>query len=227
MIGHSCDHWAGAIALQAAGRLPAEEAAALAEHLRDCPECRREAESLSAVGRSLQAYAAGAPHRDPEASRHEVEVPESLARAVSATLQGDKRRARHLKFGGAIAAAAAAVTGIAVAVSALLTQAPTPQPVAAARTVVLAGQPGVHASAKLTAEGWGSAVYLQEKGQPAGQVFNVTMRTKAGTWWSAGSYRTTSGATEVELSCGVPPDRISSMEVRMPSGPVVLTGVVR
>jgi hypothetical protein len=92
-------------------------------------------------------------------------------------------------------------------------------------TVALKGASGVKASARLMSEPWGTAIHLQENGQPGGQVLTVSMRSAGGSWWAAGTYRTVTGRTvQVDLACGVPTSEISSIWVRDKSGRTVLKG---
>ena len=60
----------------------------------------------------------------------------------------------------------------------------------ATTTVALVGLPKVHATARLTAEPWGTAMDLRESGQPSGEVLSVYVRTVSGSWWQTGTYRT-------------------------------------
>jgi len=93
--------------------------------------------------------------------------------------------------------------------------------------VALAGRHGVRASARLTAEPWGTAIHLQETGQAGGQVLSVSMRTLSGSWWEAGTYRTVTGrAVQVELGCGLPLAQIRSIWVRNGAGQAVLHAYV-
>jgi hypothetical protein len=94
-------------------------------------------------------------------------------------------------------------------------------------TVALTGATGVRASARLTSEPWGTAVRLQETGQAGGQVLSVAMRSTGGSWWAAGTYRTVTGhAVEVELACGIPSSKITSIWVRDKAGRTVLHGYI-
>ncbi len=93
--------------------------------------------------------------------------------------------------------------------------------------MALRGGAGVTASARLTAEPWGTAIHLRETGQAGGQVLTVSMRTTTGSWWAAGTYRTVTGRTvQVELACGVPAAKISTIWVRDKAGRTVLKGYV-
>jgi len=59
-------------------------------------------------------------------------------------------------------------------------------------------------------------------------VLTVSMRTAAGRWWAAGSYRTVprAGTLVVQLSCAVPADQITDVWVSDQAGHTVLNGYV-
>ena len=53
------------------------------------------------------------------------------------------------------------------------------------------------------------------------------MRSTGGSWWAAGTYRTVTGhAVEVELACGIPSSKITSIWVRDKAGRTVLHGYI-
>jgi hypothetical protein len=107
-------------------------------------------------------------------------------------------------------------------VAVTLTTTPVPS-----RSVVLRGTPGVSASARLTAEPWGTAVHLTEHGQAAGQVLWVSMRTTDGKWWPTGTYTTVAGrAVDVDMACALKSSQIAGVWVRDAQGHTVLRGDV-
>ncbi len=211
-----CDHWHGLLALEVVGQLVEEDRLALSAHLDGCPACRDERTVLIGLARIL-------PAADPDhIGGHDV--PFELQTAVFDRLRADVRRHHHRRVGrvilGGVAAAAVAVA----LVLGLSGPMGTPR---AGYTVALTGGAGVKASARLTSEPWGTAVRLQETGQPGGQVLSVSMRSTSGSWWEAGTYRTVTGrAVEVDLACGVPASRIASIWVRTKTGRAVLSGYV-
>jgi hypothetical protein len=175
--------------------------------------------ALQAVGRS------GADETqaldDHLASCSDDSVPDPVPEALpSAYPVRRRRRTRVLVAGAAAAAAIVVLVALAVATHG--------GPVAPTTTVALVGQPGVRATVALSAQGGGTAATLDVAGEPAGRVFSVTMRSGAGGWWVAGSYRTTGGpgAQVVHLSCGLAPDRITGVWVSDQTGRVVLSGAV-
>jgi hypothetical protein len=93
--------------------------------------------------------------------------------------------------------------------------------------VALTGSTGVKASARLTSEPWGTAVHLLERGQVGDEVLSVSMKSSTGSWWAAGTYETVTGhPVQVELACGVPLSKITTIWVRDKAGHTVLRGYV-
>jgi len=93
------------------------------------------------------------------------------------------------------------------------------------RTVALSGPDGVHATAVLTAESWGTSVTLTQPAARWGQVLTVSMATDYGHPWNAGSYwAATDHAVTVTLACALPVDRIRTIAVTGTGGGVVLAG---
>ena len=90
--------------------------------------------------------------------------------------------------------------------------------------MALSGLPGVHATARLTAEPWGTAMELRESGQPSGEVLSVSLRTVSGTWWQTGTYRTAGGSVRVTMACALRLSDIKSIWVRASTGHVVMHG---
>jgi hypothetical protein len=218
-----CDQWHGLLALDVVGQLVDEDRLALSAHLDGCPACRDHCADLAGLARIL-------PAADPDhLGGHDV--PFELQSAVLTRLRADARRDHHLRrsrfvLGGvaAVVAAAAVVVGLS------LSSTPGNGHVTAGHTVTLtalSGGPGITASARLTSEPWGTAIHFQEAGQHGGQVLWVSMRSDGGSWWAAGTYETVTGhMVTVELACGVPASKISSIWVRNQAGKTVLRGYV-
>jgi predicted anti-sigma-YlaC factor YlaD len=211
-----CDHWHGLLAFEVVGQLSEGDRLALSAHLDGCQACRDERQDLAGLARIL-------PAADPD-HLESHDVPFELQSAVFTRLRADARRHRRVRgtrylLGGAVAAvlAVALVLGL---------SGPGTTP-GAGHTVALTGGSGVKASARLTSEAWGTAIHLQETGQPGGEVLTVSMRSTAGSWWAAGTYRTVTGRTvQVDLACGVPWSKIASIWVRDKTGRTVLKGYV-
>jgi hypothetical protein len=209
-----CDHWHGLLALEIVGQLEEKDRMALSAHRDGCQACSDERRDLAGLTRIL-------PAADPDAlGGHEV--PFELQSAVFDRLRADARhhhRVRGARWGvGAVAAAV-------VALALVFGLSGSPRPPGTGYTVALKGASGVRASARLTSQPWGTAIHLQETGQPGDQVLTVSMRSTSGSWWEAGTYRTVTGhAVSVELACGVPWSKISSIWVRTEAGKTVLRG---
>jgi hypothetical protein len=216
MSTSACDHLHGLLALDAIGALPRDERAALDEHLAHCSSCSHERDELARAAEVL-------PVADPD-HLEEHRMPHHLEVAVLGRLESDarhERRTRRTRVAGVAVGAAAAVIG-AVAIVVTLTAPP-----AASRTLSLTGSPGVQASVRLTAQTWGTAVQIDERGQPGGQVMWVSMRTKSGRWWPTGTYTTVSGGrVTVDMACALATRDIAGVWVRDASGNTVLRGFV-
>jgi hypothetical protein len=213
---HDCDHFKGLIALEAVGRLPDAERFELLSHLDGCHDCCKDQRDLGELSALLPAANLG--------DLGEETVPSSLPTKVLGRLHLEARRdrrARDLRYvlGGA---AAAAVVAIALVLSLGGNGGP-----ATSLTVALTGEPGVHASLRFTTEAWGTALHLEESGQPGGRVLWVSMETMSGTWWEAGTYRTVAGhAVQVDLACALKLSDIEKVWVRDSAGQVLLHAYV-
>jgi anti-sigma factor RsiW len=202
MTAPDCERWRGDLAMAAVGRLDGSERRALTLHLDQCPSCRAELAELESITKSLALA-------DP--SRVEPR-PERVADSWGAARLTTWRlgRARWALGGVALAAVAAAAffwlgTG-------------SSSPI----TVSLHGSLGARATAVLSAEHYGTEVSLLVAGQSPGAVYHVSMESRSGTWWQAGSYRATRGTEHVELACGVAPKKVEQIWIENSSGEVVL-----
>jgi hypothetical protein len=211
-----CDQWHGLLALEVVGQLVEEDRLALSAHLDGCQACRDERRDLVGLSKIL-------PAADPDhLGGHDV--PFELQSAVFARLGADARHDRRTRRTRYVLGGAAAAVVVALALVFGLSSSSTP---GTGRTVALTGSAGVTASARLTAEAWGTAIHLKEKGQPGGEVLTVSMRSTSGSWWEAGTYRTVTGRTvEVDLACGVPSSKIAGIWVRDKAGRTVLRAYV-
>ncbi len=208
-----CDHVKGLIAVDVIGRLSDHDRVGLVAHLDGCSECRADARELKGLRSVLPE--ADLEHLEPQ------DVPVGLYESVVGRLTFEshrERRNRRLRYAvsGAVAAGLVAL-GLGLGL--------TGGSQAQTRTVALAGTPGVHATVALKAESWGTAVRVEESGQPGGQVLWVWMRTKSGTWWEAGTYRSVADKpVDVQLACALELSQIDSIWVRDSSGRTVLHG---
>jgi hypothetical protein len=82
----------------------------------------------------------------------------------------------------------------------------------------------VHATARLTAQPWGTEMELRETGQPAGEVVSVSVRTVSGSWWQTGTYRTAGSSVRVTMACAIPMSSIRSVWIRDPMGHTIVHG---
>jgi predicted anti-sigma-YlaC factor YlaD len=211
-----CDHWHGLLALEIVGQLEEKDRLALSAHLDGCPACRDQRHGLDGLSRIL-------PAADPDHLEGH-DVPFELQSAVFDGLRAEvrhhrRRRTANYVLGGM--AAAAVVLALVFGLSG------SPTPPAAGYTVALTGSAGVKASARLTSEPWGTAVHFRETGQAGDEVLSVSMRSTTGSWWAAGTYETVTGRpVQVDLACGVPLSKITTIWVRNKAGHTVLRGYV-
>ena len=211
MTTDPCDHFQGLIAMEVVGRISVEERIALTAHTDGCPACRDDRRDLMMLSLVL-------PAADPDHAE-EQELPFELQRAVLDQLRQDEHRQRRVRHTWvALGSAAAAAAAVAVLFTVVLPSGP------AVRTVALEGSATVHATARLTAEPWGTALDLHETGQAPGQVLTVAMQSASGSWWQTGTYRTEEGTVRVTMACAVKIDQISDIAVRNGAGHVVLYG---
>ena len=216
LSSHDCDHFKGLIALEALGRLPDAEHLELVSHLDQCRDCRRDQRDLSELSVVLPAANVD--------DLREKEMPSGLPGKVLGRLHLEARRdrrARGLRYvlGGAVAAAV-----IAFALVLSLGGGRSP---GTSLTVALTGEPGVHASLRLTREAWGTALHLEESGQPEGRVLSVSMQTTSGKWWEAGTYRTVPGhSVQVDLACALELSDIERVWVRDSAGDILLRAYI-
>ncbi|HTZ09817.1 MAG TPA: zf-HC2 domain-containing protein [Acidimicrobiales bacterium] len=215
MIPEACEHARGLVALEVVGQLGEEERVALLAHTDGCPACRQERADLLSLVTVL-------PAADP-GHLSEPELPFALRGAVLGRLRADARRHRRRRRAGVALGAVAA--GAVAAVVLVLTLAGPTSP--AATTVALGGSPGVHATMRLTAEPWGTAMELRESGQPPGEVLSVATRTVGGAWWPTGTYRTVGTSVRVTMACALKLDDIAGVWIRDRAGTVVLHGTLR
>jgi hypothetical protein len=213
VITDRCDPFRGMIAMDVVGQLPDHERVALVAHLDGCSECRDEHRDLMELTTVL-------PAADPE-RLEESQVPARLETAVLDRLRAEARRERRThRARYVIGSAAAAVVALVASVVAVTW--PSPSTV----TVALKGTSGVHATAWLKAESWGTSLELRESGQAPGQVLWVSMRTESGTWWQTGTYQTVGSSLRVNMACALKLGQIDGVWVRDHTGTVVLQGYV-
>ncbi len=184
----------GAYAL---GALPADEALALGEHLRGCPECRRELEELQAVAPMV--------------------VRAGAAAALGAGSGGAVKRrrvSRWLAAGVAVGATAAALGAATVLVG------------GSAETVAFRSTSGwIHAHGTVTYEPrpWGTQLVIRVAGLPAALRCQIWVEGQDGSWQEAGSWRPVGGgATAVEAPSLLTVSRIDGVALETSQGQELL-----
>ena len=213
MITDHCGPFQGMIAMEVVGQLGDRERIALIAHLDGCAACR-------ADRRDLMSLATALPVADPDRVE-ESELPARLEKAVLGRLGADARRDRRRRRSRVVVGSAAAVFVAAVASVVTLVWPSTDRV-----RFALQAPPGVHATAALTAESWGTSLELHETGQPAGQVLWVSMRTESGSWWQTGTYEPVGSTVRVNMACALKLAKIDGVWVRDQAGNVVLHGYV-
>lgn len=192
--------------MAAVGRLDGSERRALTAHLDGCPSCRSELVELESTTKSLALA-------DPARVEPRLETapgPRSGARPIRWRLPRAPWALGGLALVGVAAAALFWLSG------------GSANPV----TVSLHGPQGARATAILSAEHYGTQVSLSVADQTPGAVYHVSMESRSGTWWQAGSYRGTKGTEHVDLACGVAPQKVDQIWIENSSGEVVLQATV-
>lgn len=211
-----CEKWHEAMAMHVFGDLSFEEETGLLAHLEGCVECHAIADEMTETYKVLG-------YVDPAAVESTASVPPELFDRVLRNLHGagvHQRRKRTVRT-TALAGVGALVASL-ILVGIFTANFGTTSPVQ--RAVALRGASSVKASAVLIDESWGTRVDLHEKGLPGGNVYTVSMKTSAGTWWTAGTYRSVSGKpVDATMACAVSLSKITGIRVVNASGVIVLT----
>jgi hypothetical protein len=191
-----------------------EEMTGLLAHLDGCAECRAIASELTETVAMLKFV-----------DRSSVEPTASVPPALTARVLGDlhdvgvaQRRRRRVTVvaAGLVGALAAALILVAVFSS---TRAGAPSE----RALALRGASSVTASALLVKRPWGTSLQLRESGLPGGEVYTVSMETKSGRWWTAGTYRPVGNkAVFATMACAVSLRKITGVRVENSAGATVL-----
>ncbi len=203
MTPDPCEEFHGLIAMEVVGQLSVSERVALSAHTEGCRSCRDERQDLLALATVLGAA-------DPDRIIDD-EVPFQLQTAVLDRLRVEERRERRAHRSRYVVASAAAAVLAAVVLAVTLAWPSGP----VTTTVALVGLPKVQATARLTAEPWGTAMDLHESGQPSGEVLSVFVRTVSGSWWQTGTYRTVGTSVRVTMACALKMSEIKSVWVRL------------
>ena len=208
VIVDPCDHFEGLIALDVVGQLSDDERVALTAHLDGCPTCRDEHHALGALTTVL--HAAEPDRFDEEAMPFELHT--KVLDALRAAGRLDRSR-RHRRV--ALGAVAAVVVALAV-LGALTLPGGSPNRSDAG---VVGPRRRPCRVVRLTAETWGTAVHLEATDGPKNTTLWVTMQTASGSWWFAGTYRTTAhGSVQVDMACTLPLSQIEGVSVPRQQG---------
>lgn len=209
-----CEQWREALAMHLLGDQPVEEMTGLLAHLDGCAECQAIASELTETVAMLKFV-----------NRSSVEPTASVPPALTARVLGDlhdvgvahrRRRRVTVAATGLIGALAAALILVAV-FSGSHASAPSE------RALALRGAPSVTASALLVKQPWGTSLQLRERGLPGGEVYTVSMETKSGRWWTAGTYRPLNNqAVFATMACAVSLHKITGVRVVNSAGATVL-----
>jgi Putative zinc-finger len=191
-------HPRGELAAFVLGSLDPTEEAEVRRHVEECRGCRAELSQLTNVRSALSAVPAEAWPSPPRPS--DVTLMQLLRR-----LRQERRQSRRRLIATSIVAgvAAAAVVALAVIIGVrgmTHSDVASPQlpPIAGQeRTWELTGtQPGTHVTGEATVVGasWGSRIYLELHGVPAGERCRLVVYDDSGKRWTAGSWTVTHGS---------------------------------
>jgi hypothetical protein len=212
----TCEQWREALAMHLLGDQPVDEMTGLLAHLDGCAECQAIASEITETVAMLK-------YVDPSAIEPTASVPPDLTARVLGDLHSvgvarHRRRRATVVVSGLVGSLAAAL--ILVVVFSASPSAPTQ------RAVALSGAPSVSASAMLVEQPWGTSLQLRESGLPGGEVYTVSMETKSGRWWTAGTYRPAKGqAVFATMACAVSLPKITGVRVVNPAGTTVLSSL--
>jgi predicted anti-sigma-YlaC factor YlaD len=220
VIDMSCEQWRGLIAMRALGGLSSDEATALDAHLEGCTECEALAEEMSSTAAML-AYV------DPASIEPTALVAPELAERVLGDLRragAVQRRRRRVTMGAASLVGALAAAVILFALLSGSTPSTNQRTLALGPTTALNDSSSVSATAVLVDQSWGTSLDFSERGLPSDGVYTVSMETAAGTWWTAGTYRSIAGRTvRATMACAVAMKNITGLRVENAKGVTVLT----
>jgi predicted anti-sigma-YlaC factor YlaD len=210
-----CEQWREALAMHLLGDQPVEEMTGLLAHLDGCAECQAIASELTETVAMLKYV-----------DRSSVEPTASVPPSLTARVLGDlhevgvaqrRRRRTVVAMTGLVGALAAALILVAV-FSGSHAAAPSE------RALALRGASSVRASALLVKQPWGTSLQLRESGLPGGEVYTVSMETKSGRWWTAGTYRPVNDkAVFATMACAVTLRKITGVRVVNSAGATVLS----
>ncbi len=211
-----CAEWQGALAMDALGRLDPIERDSLHAHLGDCAACRDASTELRETVAGLERVAH--PNDAPG-----LLVPRALSDAVLGDLDHEQRALRSRRLGRTVALGAGGAVAAGLVIVALVIGL-TGDAGVGSRTLVLHGTSSAEATAVLVSKPWGTSLGFHERGLAAGGTYTVSMSSTSGTWWTAGTYRTTpAGEVDATMACAVELRSISGIRVTDAAGNTVLS----
>ena len=215
MSERGCEQWNEAIAMHVFGDLSVNEEVALLAHLEGCDDCRALASEMTETFSLLE-------HVDAGAIAASTSVSPELSQRVLRDLHRVGVHQRRTRIVRVVSVACVGAIAASLIFVGLFTAKSAPAPLQ--RTVALRGAASVKASAELVAQPWGTTVKLRERGLPSGTLYTVSMESDNGTWWTAGTYRSTSGKTvNATMTCAVALQRITNVRVVNGAGVMVLS----
>jgi anti-sigma factor RsiW len=180
---NGCREWRLLLGAHALEQLQEDERIGLQAHLEGCPECRAELAALEPVVGML-------PHADPARFGPAPRPPAELGQRISATIEGEKRRARQRRrrrtFGGFALGGAAAALATAVLLL-FVFQGGDQNP---RQQVRFANLPeGISIDATLEPHAYGTEIHMYVHGVPSGTLCRVWLRGPGGVSYPAGTFR--------------------------------------
>jgi hypothetical protein len=197
------------------GDLPVNEDLALRAHLEGCVDCQALVREMTETFETLQ-------YVDPSAIASSTSVSAELSQKVLGDLRRAGVRQRRTQRIRVVSVACVGAVAVSLIFVGLFTGKSVAPPLH--RTVALRGSASVKAIVELTSMSWGTAVDLKERGLPSGTLYTVSMESKNGTWWTAGTYRSVPGKTvNATMTCAVALKSITDVRVVNGAGVTVLS----
>lgn len=177
-----CREWRPLLGAYALGHLEADERAAVEAHLDGCPACRAEADSLGGLARLLPL--ADPARFDRPAPQPAPDLGERIAATIGAEQRTRRRQRRRHRFAFGFAGATAAA---AIVLGVLLW--PGGEAKQPAQRVEFSALPaGVHISASLVPQVYGTEIHMYVRGVRSGTLCHVFLRGPNGRRVSAGTF---------------------------------------
>jgi hypothetical protein len=204
-----------ALGAYALGDLTPGERAAVEGHLRECAECRAEAEALESVGRLLP-LADPARFSEP-APRPPAELGERVAATIGAERRAQRNQQRRRRRFGLALAGATALAAVALALALVVFGSGGGDGEDPSQHVEFGALPGrIEISATLLPHAYGTEIHMYVKGACSGTLCRVFLRDRQGRRFSAGSFRYRWGDdSNAVLSSALDLSRTRSIDIRV------------